>query len=509
MKVNLQLALVVLCVQYVYVWDNFLLHIQDVLNNCERNRNTNNIYVIEETINQLNFILRTLLNIQESQNWNYLSQGTRDYIQELNSELNVIYVIWLSTRSEREILPICTVSAICEREALHVNYPGRPAIVIEENRVTELRNNHFTWQQISRMLGVNVTTLWRYRVANGLIEDRRTLTDEELLQYIRSYCLNNPGTGYRIIQGSLRSRGIYVQRSRVMCALRSIDPVASATRWRSFIRRRVYSVPGPNALWHMDSHHRLIRWRMVTHGMIDGYSRLIIYLHAADNNRAETPYECFTTGVQRYGWPSRIRGDRGVENVLVAQAMIAYRGDGRGSFIAGASVHNQRIERLWRDAFRCVLIEYYNIFYSMEDSGVFDPCDEMHLYALHFIYLPIIQNSLTNFMEAWNNHQMRSVRNWSPNQIWLNGIISPLNANQTAIQNLTRHDEESVNIHESLVVNNISALQEGTGIIIPRINFTPTENQLLQLRNVNINVLYGSVEDIELFRLVLNVLQNS
>ena len=34
--------------------------------------------------------------------------------------------------------------------------------------------------------------------------------------------------------------------------------------------------------------HKLIRWRIVTHGAIDGYSRVIVYLQCATNNRATT-----------------------------------------------------------------------------------------------------------------------------------------------------------------------------------------------------------------------------
>ena len=51
--------------------------------------------------------------------------------------------------------------------------------------------------------------------------------------------------------------------------------------------------------------------------------------------------------VQRDGnlWSSRIRVDKGVENVLICDAMVQARGDGRGSFIAGPSTHNQRIGR--------------------------------------------------------------------------------------------------------------------------------------------------------------------
>ena len=128
--------------------------------------------------------------------------------------------------------------------------------------------------------------------------------------------------------------------------------------------------------------------------MIDGFSRLPLVLVCLNNNKAITLLDHFRSAVNKFGLPSRVHSDKGLENVLIADFMIDKRDTGRGSQITGKSTHNQRIERLWRDVFTGVLSFYYKMFYFMEDQGILDPLNDVHISALHHVFLARINGKI-------------------------------------------------------------------------------------------------------------------
>ncbi|CAL8269817.1 unnamed protein product [Arctogadus glacialis] len=116
----------------------------------------------------------------------------------------------------------------------------------------------------------------------------------------------------------------------------------------------------------------LPRYNIVLFGAVDGYSRKIMCLNAATNNLASTAFAAFKQATERHGIPSRVRADQGSENVEIARFMFTTRGTDRGSFMSGKSVHNQRIERLWRDVRTCVTSKYYNVLRRLEQDQLLD-----------------------------------------------------------------------------------------------------------------------------------------
>jgi hypothetical protein len=63
----------------------------------------------------------------------------------------------------------------------------------------------------------------------------------------------------------------------------------------------------------------------------------------------------------------------------------------------------------------------------MEMSGILNPEDSMHLFALHLVYLPRINHALDEYKEAFNHHAVRTENNWTPYQMWLNGMMHERN----------------------------------------------------------------------------------
>ena len=81
-------------------------------------------------------------------------------------------------------------------------------------------------------------------------------------------------------------QGIIIPRAKLRASIHRVNPVNTALRRSVTMRRRVYNVQGPNALWHIDGNHKLIKWRFNIFGGIDGYSHAVVYLKCCDNNRA-------------------------------------------------------------------------------------------------------------------------------------------------------------------------------------------------------------------------------
>ena len=59
----------------------------------------------------------------------------------------------------------------------------------------------------------------------------------------------------------------------------------------------------------------------------------------------------------------------------------------------------------------------------MEASGLLNVEDPINLFTLHTIFIPRINKALEDFSEAFNNDSVSTEGNWTPYQMWMNGMM--------------------------------------------------------------------------------------
>ena len=346
--------------------------------------------------------------------------------------------------------------------------PGRPLLEVSIDEVEYLRALRFTWTKISSLLGISRSTLYRYLEREGidLTCTYSEISNSDLDCRILAIKQEHPNDGERLITGHLYRLGIILPRSRIRASIHRVDPVNTAIRRSVTIRRRVYCVDGPNSLWHIDGHHKLIKWRFVVHGGIDGFSRTIVYLHCSTNNFPSTVMASFADAVCKYGVPNQIRSDRGGENVQVWEYMLEQHRS-ESAVLVGSSTHNERIERLWRDVYRCVGVLFADLFREMESDNALSCLNEVDLFCLHTVFLPRINSALDSFLESWNNHPVSTEHNRTPNQLFVDGA---LRQNMIPTPHIPTH-----------AVGNIPIPTSSEAVEVPRSAFLPCDRLLHEL----------------------------
>ena len=159
---------------------------------------------------------------------------------------------------------------------------GRPRKVIADSFLREAfkTGRNISISRVATTLGVHRNTVKNYMKLYKINrKPYSTVSDSVLDSTIKAFKDRHPNTGIRYVRGFLLERGIRVQRTRIISSLGRVDEVAKVILRNKTIKRREYKSARPNALWHMDGHHKLGPWGIVIHGITDGFDRVVSAAH--------------------------------------------------------------------------------------------------------------------------------------------------------------------------------------------------------------------------------------
>ena len=155
----------------------------------------------------------------------------------------------------------------------------------------------------------------------------------------------------------------------------------------------------------------------------------------------------FSHAAFTFGIPDKVRSDKGGENTDVWRYMLHYNDMQSSCIITGSSTHNERIERMWCDVFRCVGQIFYSLLYGLEDDGFLDPLNHTDLFCVHYAILPEVNRCLLQFTDSWNNHSLSTAGNLTPEALFTIGLLEKQQKESSRERNLpTERDLGSISL---------------------------------------------------------------
>jgi hypothetical protein len=282
-----------------------------------------------------------------------------------------------------------------------------------------MRRASHNYETICLELGIHRNTFLNWRRSVNYEDPIERISDEDLDVLLFDHIEEHGRDGEKLLAGYIRSQGYRVTMDQIRASVYRVDPEGPIRRLSEVIPRREYVSRGPMDCVHIDGNHKLIRWKLVIHGGIDGCTREIIFLKCSDNNRAQAVFAEFLRGCIEYDViPMATRTDYGGENILIFRFMDHVVGNGREAR-TGDSQANQRIEQLWRWVTEKVSMFYINAFWDMEQLGM-NIEDPETLFCLHYLFVPRICEDLQRFRSTWLYHKMRTApNNASPRELYM------------------------------------------------------------------------------------------
>ena len=139
-------------------------------------------------------------------------------------------------------------------------------------------SHHISCTELACSLGIHRNTLHLYMKCNGIEQRYTPIGDSDLDDLVRECKKRRPDSGIWYIVGFMWTHGVCIQYCQVIQSIHRVDRLGQMLQDHCMKTRCNYHVKRPNALWHMDGHHKLIRWGIVIHGFIDGFCHMVCFI---------------------------------------------------------------------------------------------------------------------------------------------------------------------------------------------------------------------------------------
>lgn len=230
--------------------------------------------------------------------------------------------------------------------------------------------------------------------------------------------LNESGSclGYRLMWNRLKyTYQIKIKRDTVLRILQIVDPDGIEARSKYRLKRRLYRVPGPNFIWHIDGYDKLKPFGFAIHGCIDGYSRKVIWLILASSNKnPDFVSFYYLKAIKKLKHvPCVVRTDCGTENVGIIAIQETLRSGhedeyaGSNSIIQGKSTSNQRIESYWGRMRKHGVHFWINLFKDLRSINFINDSNEWKVEFTRYCFGPLIAYDLQIIQKEHNHHDIR------------------------------------------------------------------------------------------------------
>ena len=144
---------------------------------------------------------------------------------------------------------------------------ARPSFKITKAQLELYLQHNFSVPKIARMISVSKSSVRRRMRKFGLTMKNcyANIDDDNLDKTIKELISRFPSSGYRRMDGLLTSNELKVPERRIRESMKRVDPEGVLIRnlQLTLIHRREYKVPGILSLWHIDGHHKLIRYSIL------------------------------------------------------------------------------------------------------------------------------------------------------------------------------------------------------------------------------------------------------